>query len=90
MFDFQISGVLDWVESAISTLLDQCITNLGTDPGQWVNGGPPDDVINKLCHNDCNGNGACQAGEFNDHKQFSPLPLVPTISMTIDSYIGYN
>ena len=65
MFIFlQASGVLGWAAAAVNALTRQCLRALATDTNHWIpdangNVGPPNDITEQLCDNDCSGHGTC-------------------------------
>ena len=55
---------MDWGEAAIRAVTRQCLRSLATNPNHWVrdadgNVGPPNDITEQLCDNDCSAHGTC-------------------------------
>jgi len=65
----QISGDLKWLEPSLSSLLQQCLSRLESDPSQWKPGAENElpDITDKLCpvanEKSCNGQGSCTKGK---------------------------
>ena len=57
---FQFTGDVGVAEVGAAALREHCVNALVTDPATIK--APPTAVLNKLCPNDCSGNGMCNAG----------------------------
>ena len=70
----QISGDLNWLQPSLSSLLQQCLSRLESDPGQWKPGAENElpDITDNLCPesngNACNGQGTCTKGKQRCHE----------------------
>lgn len=67
MIDIQATDNRDWVEAAIDSSKTDCEIFTTTDTTDWGsddegNPAPPKDTIEKLCPNQCSGNGECIDG----------------------------